>query len=170
MKEMSKRQVEFAAEKVGTEFLLHTFTTNAQLLPSVASLGDERYVTVWQSDQIGSSAEVYGQIFDSDGQKVFDETRANVDIISGGQAACDTAAFNSTHFVVVWAGNGDFDSNGIHGRVFMNDWETVGSRFTVNTLTDDTQELPRVATVGDSTFVVVWGQFCPAAKCCRAGI
>jgi hypothetical protein len=57
-----------------TEFQINTYTTSAQVYPSVASLGDGGFVATWQSiGQDGGSSGIYGQRYDSLGIAAGDE-------------------------------------------------------------------------------------------------
>ena len=67
--------------KWGTEKLVNTTTTNAQLSPRVTVLSNGRIIVVWQDFSSGHAA-VRGQLFDATGVKI------------GGEIAIDVAAGN----------------------------------------------------------------------------
>ena len=63
---------------VGKEFQVNTYTNDFQWSPSVAVLSGGGFVVTWQSaGQDGSSYGVYGQVFESLGDKVGSEFRVN---------------------------------------------------------------------------------------------
>ena len=59
---------------VGAEFQVNSTTYNIQSESSTTALDDGGFVVTWSSDgQDGSASGIYGQRFDSDGQKVMEE-------------------------------------------------------------------------------------------------
>src|SRR5262245_65089652 len=60
-----------AAQPVGPEFQVNTFTTLGQRSPSVASDASGNFVVVWQSSrQDGLGLGVFGQRYDSSGNRL----------------------------------------------------------------------------------------------------
>ena len=147
--------------KVGSEFQVNTWTTDWQAWSSVASLPSGGFVVVWQSDwQDGSSTGVYGQRFDSNGNKVGSEFRVNT-WTTNSQWRPSVASLPGGGFVVVWQSWGqDGYSYGVYGQRFDSNGNKVGSEFQVNTWTTDYQESPSVAPLPSGGFVVVWQSGC----------
>ena len=89
-------------EKVGTDFLVNTFTTGAQAKPSIAMNADGTAVVVWRSpqDDLGAifGAGVYGQRLDAAGAKVGGEFLVNTYTTStqAGPAVAMSAAARSS--------------------------------------------------------------------------
>jgi hypothetical protein len=52
-----------AGSPLGPEFRVNTYTTNTQSVASVAAHRSGNFVVVWESIQIGSLPDVYGQRF-----------------------------------------------------------------------------------------------------------
>jgi len=75
----------------------------------------------------------------------------------GEQRNPSIASLSNGGFVVVWESNGqDGDGYGIYGQRYT--WLGVkdGSEFRVNTYTTGNQDIPRIASLSNSGFVVVW--------------
>ncbi|HEY7112334.1 MAG TPA: hypothetical protein VIA45_05325, partial [Thermoanaerobaculia bacterium] len=91
------------AEKVGAEFQVNTFTTNAQQTPSIAVLPSGRFLVTWTSqDQDGSQSGVFGQRFDRAGRPVGGEFPINTYTSLRQQSSF--AASDGDGFVVTWDG------------------------------------------------------------------
>jgi len=82
-------------------------------LPSITSVSSGGFVVVWQSfEQDGSGYGVYGQRFDSNGNKVGSEFRVNT-WMTDWQWTPSITSLSNGGFVVVW-GSGF----GVFGRIF----------------------------------------------------
>jgi hypothetical protein len=143
--------------KVGSEFRVNTWTTNEQSNPSITSLSNGGFVVVWTSDgQDGSDYGVYGQRFDSNGNKVGYEFRVNT-WTTDFQGVPSITSLSNGGFVVVWTSDGqDGSGDGVYGQRFDSNGNKVGSEFQVNTWTTDSQEYPSITSLSNGGFVVVW--------------
>jgi len=143
--------------KVGSEFRVNTWTTYDQKYPSITSLPNGGFVVVWVSDgQDGSWDGVYGQRFDSNGNKVGSEFRVNT-WTTYDQKYPSITSLSNGGFVVVWVSDGqDGSSYGVYGQRFDSNGNKVGSEFRVNTWTTDWQESPSITSLSNGGFVVVW--------------
>ncbi len=105
--------------KIGSEFLANSYTTNYQRWPSVASFINGNFVVTWQSEgQDGSSAGVYGQLFNGNGTKIGSEFQVNT-YTTNDQDSPSAASLADGNFVVTWRSNGqDGSSSGIYGQIF----------------------------------------------------
>jgi hypothetical protein len=105
--------------KVGSEFQVNTWTTDEQWYPSISSLSNGGFAVVWESDgQDGSASGVYGQRFDSNGNKVGSEFQVNTWTTDGQNGPTITSLPNGG-FVVVWESlNQDRSGYGVYGRIF----------------------------------------------------
>jgi hypothetical protein len=144
--------------KVGSEFQVNTWTTDYQGYPSIASLPNGGFVVVWERHgQDGEWDGVYGQRFDSNGNKVGSEFRVNTSwALDYYQLNPSVTWLSNGGFVVVWAGAGQGDTDGVYGQRFDSDGNEVGSEFQVNTWTIDWQEYPSITSLSNGGFVVVW--------------
>jgi hypothetical protein len=144
--------------KVGSEFQVNTWTAGWQGTSFVTSLSDGGFVVVWESTgQDGSGFGLYGQRFDSNGNKVGSEFRVNT-WTTGDQDIPSVTSFYNGGFVVVWHSYGQDGSGfGIYGQRFDSDGSKVGSEFQVNTWTTYDQAEPSITSLSNGGFVVVWG-------------
>jgi hypothetical protein len=153
--------------KVGSEFRVNTWTTDYQRYPSITSLSNGGFVVVWESGcssgctpQDGSGWGVYGQRFDSNGNKVGSEFQVNT-WTTGSQWHASIASLSGGGFVVVWNSYGQDGSEwGVFGQRFDSNGNKVGSEFRVNTWTTDNQRYPSITSLSNGGFVVVWESGC----------
>ncbi len=151
-----------AGASLGTEFRINTQTSSTQYQPSV-SAHNGGFVVTWTSyGQAGdpSSYGVFGSRFDMAGNVLQsvgnNEFQVNT-TTSNHQQESDVAAFADGSFVVVWRSEGqDTNSGGIYAQRFTSAGVKAGGEFLVNTFVASNQFEPRVATLSDGTFVVVW--------------
>jgi hypothetical protein len=142
-------------KKVGSEFQVNTWTRD-KWYPSITSLSNGGFVVVWQSyGQDGSSWGVYGQRFDSNGNKVGSEFQVNT-WTRDDQWGPSITSLSNGGFVVVWDSYGqDGSSWGVYGQRFDSNGSRVGSEFQVNTWTRD-KWYPSITSLSNGGFVVVW--------------
>lgn len=145
------------AQLLGPEFRVNSYTPNGQGGPAVATDGSGNFVVVWHSFlQDGSSYGVFGQRFDTAGNPMGTEFRAN-SYTTGAQARPSVAASSSGDFVVVWQSNlRDGSGYGIFGQRFNSVGNRVGSEFQVNSYTTSHQIGPSAAADSSGNFVVTW--------------
>jgi hypothetical protein len=146
-----------SGNKLGSEFRVNTYTDNEQSTVSVAGLSGGGFVATWQSyGQDGSYDGVYGQIFDSSGNKLGSEFRVNTYTI-GTQGWPSVAGLSGDGFVVTWQSYGqDGSSHGIYGQIFDSSGNKLGSEFRVNTYTNNEQSTVSVAGLSGGGFVATW--------------
>jgi hypothetical protein len=150
--------------KVGSEFRVNTWTTDDQAGPSITSLSNGGFVVVWESGcrswcpagQDGSGWGVYGQRFDSNGNKVGSEFQVNT-WTTDSQYVPSITSLPNGGFVVVWESNWQDGSNfGVYGQRFDSNGNKVGSEFQVNTWTTRDQRHPSITSLPNGGFVVAW--------------
>jgi len=147
----------------GSEFQVNTWTTSGQGNPSITSLSNGGFVVVWQSGclsgctgQDGSGYGVYGQRFDSNGNKVGSQFQVSTWTTTFHQAPSITSLSNGG-FVVVWSSKWQDGSDyGVFGRRFDASGNAAGVEFQVNTWTTDDQQSPSITSLSNGGFVVVW--------------
>jgi len=146
--------------KVGSEFQVNTWTTDWQENPSITSLSNGGFVVVWHSyGQDGSDDGVYGQRFDSSGNKVGSEFQVNT-WTTDDQRSPSVTSLSNSGFVVVWESVGqDGSREGVYGQRFDSNGNKVGSEFQVNTWTTDIQFQPSITSLPNRGFVVVWDSY-----------
>jgi hypothetical protein len=146
-----------SGNKVGSEFQVNTRTTKSERYPSVAALSGGGFVVTWESYFEGLSyADVYGQLFDSSGNKIGSEFQVNTyyyDI----QWHPSASGLCGGGFIVTWSSQfQDGSLYGIYGQLFDNTGNKVGSEFQVNTYTNGEQGSPSVTSLSGGGFVAVW--------------
>ncbi|MBN2244345.1 MAG: hypothetical protein JW755_00720 [Candidatus Aminicenantes bacterium] len=141
----------------GKEFQVNKYTQDQQWYPDTAMNGKGNFVVVWESEyQDKDAGGVFGQLFNSQGQKVGKEFRVNktIESVQGSPAVAMDRAGN---FVVVWESYAqDGDKYGIFGQRFNQSGKKVGKEFQVNTTSDNHQLFPDVAMDVKGNFVVTW--------------
>jgi hypothetical protein len=149
-----------AGETLGSEFRINSFTTHAQRFPSVASESSGNFVVIWESDPgDGSGYGIFGQRYDSAGEPLGGEFRAN-SYTTLDQFAPSIASDAGGNFVVVWSNyDQDGDQFGVFGQRYDSSGMTQGSEFRVNTFTTGNQFFPSVAADASGNFVVVWSSY-----------
>jgi hypothetical protein len=157
--------------KVGSEFQVNTWTTDSQWKPSITSLSNGGFVVVWHGTGRDDESGVYGQRFDSNGNKVGSEFQVNT-WTADDQFRPSITSLSNGGFVLVWTSGCDPDWssdcrgtpqdgswNGVYGQRFDSNGNKVGSEFQVNTWTTDLQEYPSITSLSNGGFVVVWQSF-----------
>ena len=146
-----------AGTKIGTEFQINTYTTGDQSTPSIASDGENYFVT-WQSiGQDGSQSGIFGQLFDNDANKIGTEFQINTytadkqdspDVSSGGH-----------RYLVAWQSMGqDGNFDGIYAQLFDSAGNKIGDETLINTYTAGNQKYPNITSDGHN-FALVWHSF-----------
>ena len=144
----------------GSEFLVNSFTTGSQSLPTVAMDMDGDFVVTWSSDdQDGSSGGIYAQRFNAAGVAQGTEFRVNT-FTSGSQRYSRVALDADGDFVVTWSsysfGYQDGSKSGVYAQRYNAMGIAQGSEFRVNTYTTNIQGFSSVAMDADGDFVVTW--------------
>lgn len=142
---------------LGSTFQVNTVAAYNQFAPVAAALADGGFVACWASqNQDGSATGVYGQRFDSDGQRVGDEFRVNTWTLYA-QEAPSVSALDNGGFVVAWQSAGQDKSQwGVYAQRFNADGSKAGNEFRVANSTLGDQQAPHVCELGDSGFAVLW--------------
>ncbi len=146
-----------SGSRLGLEFQVHSYTTNLQGSPAVATDGAGNFVVVWESSgQDGPDSGVFLQRFDALGAPVGGEFRVN-SYTTSYQRSPAVAADGSGNFVVVWeSSDQDGSYSGVFGQRYDVTGSPVGGEFRVNTYTTESQRFPAVSADGLGNFVVVW--------------
>lgn len=145
-----------AAQMLGPEFQVNSYTTDWQFLPAVAADVDGSFFVTWSSrPQDGSGWGIFAQRFDAAGEPAGAEFRVNT-YTMGYQRYSQAAAVGSGIFVVVWESQlQDGSGYAVIGRMSA-PGGPAPSEFRVNTYTSLDQKSPAVAATGPGNFVVAW--------------
>jgi hypothetical protein len=144
----------------GPEFLVNTFTTNAQYGATVANVGPAGNFVVTWNDEEGADGDGYGvraRMYDGTGTPLAGEFGVNA-IGTGDQGLARVASNANGDFVVTWTQNFSLPNGGwqVYGRRFNSAGAPQGGDFAVNTYTTGDQGYPSVALDASGNFVVVW--------------
>jgi hypothetical protein len=140
--------------KIGTEFLVNTYTTSDQKYPSIAGLLNGNFVIVWQGERQGDNQGISARCFNSTAA-LGAEFPINT-FTTGIQSRPSVVGLSDGNFVVVWESNStDGSGYGIYGQR-ANATGTLGSQFLVNSFTTNDQRYPSIASLFNGTFVVTW--------------
>jgi len=119
-------------------------------------------VVVWDSSNLtntqdGDGTGVFGQLFDTSGQRLGSEFQIN-SYTSANQYGPRVSSSSTGSFVVSWQATGaiDGDSHGVFARRFASDASALGSEFQVNSYTTSFQYRPAIAHLSSDEFVIVW--------------
>ena len=145
--------------RVGEEFKVNTFTEHDQSSPSVAMLSDGGFVITWHSqDQDGDDWGVFGQSFDSQGQKIGTEFQLNITTRHAQQFPAIQSISNDT-LLATWTSecqNGLNMGRDIYAQRFSYDGSRLGEEFQVNLATEMNHQDPSISVLSNGGFMVTW--------------
>jgi VCBS repeat-containing protein len=145
-----------AAQKVGSEFVVHTYVDSSQEEGSPNTLVDGRLVITWHSyGQDGSGTGVFGRVFNPDGTSPMAEFRIN-ETTAGNQHAVRSASLADGGFVVVWKSQTG-SAYSIMARRFDAEGNPVEAEHRVDTAAAADRDGPSVLALPDGGYVVSWG-------------
>lgn len=122
--------------------------------PRVGSDSDGDFVVVWTGQKAGSTRQIYGRMFASDGSPSGDEFMVNETIFLNHEYP-EVGMQPSGSFVVTWRGI-DADDTGIEARIFASDGSPLTGEFLVNTLTYSFQQSPDIGIQSNGDFMISW--------------
>ena len=138
--------------KIGTEFFINTQTVGVQSKAAVASLSSGGFVVVWLSFH-NFEYEIVGQVFNSNGEKVFGDQFRVVQPTSNHITRPEVTSTPSGGFVVVWEEYIPGHNFEIFGQEFLFDGTLVGNHFQVNTITSGHQTRTAITSTGSALYV-----------------
>jgi len=142
---------------LGVEFRVNTETSSDQQNPSVSMNSNGNFVIAWESlNQDGSANGVYAQRFDSSGNTLGSEFRANT-FTTNSQENPSVALSDNGNFVIAWQSLvQDISGYGVYAQRFDNNGNMMGSEFEVDGNTVNNQDSPAVAIDSVGNFVITW--------------
>lgn len=130
---------------VGSEFRINTTTAHDQFSRTVAGLANGGFVVAWESDvQDGSGYGIYAQRYDANGVPAGSEFLVNT-TTAGDQRNANITAFSNGDFLVTWTIVGNPAGQSLFGQRFSGNGTPIGSEFSIDNLTPDTQQNPSAA-------------------------
>ncbi|KKJ76823.1 hypothetical protein WH95_10995, partial [Kiloniella litopenaei] len=129
------------------------------LKPSVTALTGGRYAVAWGDFRSENGFDVFTQVFDSAGNAIGPERRANT-FLSKNQKEVSIAGLADGGYVVTWSSQDqDGSDDGIYAQRFDSAGVPVANEFRINVGTQSFQLMPNVIGLNDGTFVVAWNSF-----------
>lgn len=165
-----------------SEFLVNTFTTGAQQLPSIAVDADGDFVVAWQSygQAVASSSsnDIYARQYDAAGaaqqaNEFLVNTTISMRTFSTDRYNAAVAMDAVGDFVVAWQDNDNVGHTGYD--VFARQFTAAGSalqasEFTLSTFTSNNQATPAVAMDAAGDFVAAWSSYDQAGASSQSDI
>ena len=141
----------------GSEFKVHTYTTETQRFPAIAMDTDGDFVIAWESSgQDGSNYGVYAQRYNNAGVAQGSEFRVNT-YTTNLQRNISIAMDSDGDFVITWQSRyQDGDEFGIYAQRYDNVGVPQGGEFQVNTYTTGRQANPSIGMDDVGNFVIGW--------------
>ncbi len=141
---------------VGGEFQINATTRFIQDNPDVAMAPDGHFVVVWESgDEEGTWEDVYGRIFDSNGNPADVDFMVNTTTVED-QMYPSIAMDDDGNFVVVWQSyQDDTNTYGVFGQRYDAQGNRVGEEFQLDTNLLSAW-FPKVVMAPDGRFIAVW--------------
>ena len=118
-----------SSANLGQEFLINSMKSARQWNASVAKLSENRFFVCWESKfQDGDASGIFGQLFDSNGEKIGNEIQINTQIVGDQIRPRVSAADNC--FAVIWETEGaTWEWMGINMRIFDFDADPLTDEF-----------------------------------------
>ena len=115
-----------AGAAVGNEFRVNDVTPGDQTRPAITALDDGKFVVSWTDTSTpapGSGADIFAQVFDSDGTRLDTQVRINTEVLSS-QDNSAMAFLPGGNYVVLWQSNA-VDSNNVQQQIMGDPAEFV---------------------------------------------
>ena len=143
--------------KINKEFQVNSHTLDTQKHAKIAALSNGNFAVIWVSRaQNGPDWGIYGQIFDSIGNKLGGELQMHSSATESNSYP-SIAALSDGNFIVTWGDHPQgADSTNVYAQVYNSSGNTVGSEFQVNTHMQDSQRYPSVAALPNGKFAITW--------------
>ena len=146
-----------AAQLLGPEFQVNSYTTDDQTYPEVAADAAGNFVVVWRGGgQDGSGSGIFGQRFDAAGAQAGGEFQVN-SYTTLDQYSPAVASDDDGNFLVVWKRFANLGSEAnIFGQRFAVGGAPAGGEFQINSSTTGYPNRPAAAADGQGNFIVAW--------------
>ena len=147
-----------AVAAVGDEWLVNSLVEGAQTTAgSAAAVGmsDTNHVVVYTGKGAQDADGVFARVFDTAGEALGAAFQVN-NTLEGAQHSAAVAVHSDGTFVVVWAGRGVGDKQGIFFRRYSATGTALGEETLVNTTTGGKQKHPTIAMATDGSFAIAW--------------
>ncbi|HEX9946292.1 MAG TPA: cadherin domain-containing protein, partial [Allosphingosinicella sp.] len=156
LSEVKGRLFDSSGTALGSEFLVNTTTTGSQTGSSLTALQSGGFLATWISGS-GASGVLYGQFFDSSGNKQAGEIALAGDG-PGYPLEPSVTELADGRVVVAWRNYPDSGFNEtINGRIFDSSGVLLGSEFVISNPGGNSQTgSPQVKALPDGGFIATW--------------
>ena len=142
---------------LGSEFLVNTYTTGNQRIPSVSMSAAGGFVASWSGPGDGNLTAALARRFDASGNPIGNDFVVNTyttgyEYTSTGQVAHDARG----NFVVTWMGPGDLSNYGVFAQRFSAAGVRRAGEFLVNSYLPFSQTKSSIASDSVGNFTIVW--------------
>jgi hypothetical protein len=144
------QRIDSTGGKLGTEFMVNTYTLDGQGHPSISCQDNGAFVVVWAGPDPSGGAAILGQRYASSGAPAGTEFLINT--FTGSVRDPEVCCDDGGDFVVVWAQN--YDS--VVGQRFDSAGDAQGSEFMANAVAVSNNSNPDVNCAANGDFIVVW--------------
>lgn len=144
----------FGDEVLVNDLIARTQTTEAAT--AAVAMSEAGRVVVFSGNGPGDDAGVFVKRYDADGDELGTGAVLVNSTVAGSQYAASVAMDEDGSFVVVWAGRGTGDKEGIFFQRFSATGAKVGGETLVNTTTAGKQLDPTIAMNADGAFAIGW--------------
>ncbi|MCH9812829.1 MAG: tandem-95 repeat protein [Epsilonproteobacteria bacterium] len=157
--------------KVGEVIEVASFETRFGNNITVTSLSDNGYVVTWEAlpildngESASNGSNIYLQQFDNSGNRIGEEVEVN-SYTNDNQMHAQIVVLENNNFAIVWdSGNTgyygstgqDGSSSGVYLQHFDANSNKVGDEIQVNSYTEGSQQNPKITTLSDGSYIVVW--------------
>ena len=152
-----------AGNKIGTEFLVNTDTTDLQVQPSTVSLSNGGFIVTWVNYAPVSGVILSAQLFDVGGNKAGGEFLVNTTPVFQSSRPV-AAGLPNGNFIIAWNGEGP-NANGftdIIYKMYAANGFPIGGEVLVNTNNFRSQSDPDITVLQNGNFVITWQGADPA--------
>jgi hypothetical protein len=157
--EVHAERFDLAGTSLGGDFRVNQYTTGNRGGPVIAVGPDGGFVVVWGGQGEGDTNGIFAARFDANGTRLVDDFLVNT--YTTANQIKPSVAFSGggdqAEFLIVWAGAGTGDADGIFARRYSAAGVPLTTPFRVNTTTSGATNYPAVAAHPEApAFVVTW--------------
>ena len=127
--------------------MINTITSKSQIIPDVSNLKNGGFVVIWYILEQGEN--IFGQIFNSNGDKIGNEFQVNTTTLAVQRDPKITTLQNGK-FVVTWF----VSYYNIYAQIFNSDGTKHGVEFQVNTSMNNYQTFPSISKLFNDGFII----------------
>lgn len=144
--QIKARTFDESGNEISNQFTVNKVAKGQQVRPKVAISEDDNFVVTWEDDQDNNGwYQIHARGFKLDGTEVISQFTVN-SVSDGQQRNPDIAMAEDGRFIIVWEDDQDNNKNfQILGKVFEPSGTEVVEQFTVNSISDGQQLMPKVA-------------------------